>query len=82
MALNDNQKLEEKLDAFKSALTEDFKKSLKEFYKELSTCTDTLAKLVYYIQDVSNNKTKSLMDVSALNAPTLCIIFFFFSFLL
>lgn len=80
MALNHNQEMEEKLESFKSALTDDFKKSVKEFYRELVMCTDTLVKLVNYSQDVFNRKSKSIMDVSVLNAPTLCNKFILFYF--
>lgn len=72
MALKHSQKMEEKLESFKYALTDEFKKSIKEFYKELNMCIDSLVKLVNYSRDVFNNKSKSIMDVSQLNAPVVC----------
>lgn len=72
MAVEQNEKMQESLVCFNYALTDDYKRSLKDFYKELSNCIESLARLVKYSQDVFNNKSKSMIDVSNLNMPILC----------
>ncbi|RNA03007.1 hypothetical protein BpHYR1_014588 [Brachionus plicatilis] len=71
MALKHSEKMAEKLESFEFALTDEYKRSMKEFYRELNMCIDTMIKLVNYSHDVFNKKSKSIMDVSALNTPTL-----------
>ncbi|CAF0883579.1 unnamed protein product [Brachionus calyciflorus] len=71
MASDQLEKYQESLEGFKYALTDEYKRSMKEFYKELNTCIESLIKIVRYSQDVFNKKSKSMVDVSSLDMPIL-----------